>query len=66
MRITINGEVFETENSGTVKELLDELKTDPGFVAVEVNLAIVRKADYTTFTLHDGDRIEIVNFVGGG
>ena len=35
-------------------------------VAVEVNLAIVRKAEYASFRLHEGDTVEIVNFVGGG
>ena len=66
MKITINGEAFETEKSGTITELLDELNTDPGRVAVEINLSIVRRSDYPVFKLHEGDRIEIVNFVGGG
>jgi thiamine biosynthesis protein ThiS len=66
MILTVNGEACKTEKAGTVKELLDELNMEPGRVAVEVNLSIVRKSDYSAFTLHDGDRIEIVNFVGGG
>ena len=38
----------------------------PGRVAVEVNLIIVKKADYDKYALREGDLIEIVNFVGGG
>ena len=47
-------------------ELLDELHISKDQVAVEVNLSIVKRDLYTTFALHDGDRIEIVKFVGGG
>jgi len=66
MRLTVNGELFETSTPATVTELLHELQIEPGKVAVEVNLSIIRKADYATFKLHDGDKVEIVNFVGGG
>ena len=66
MKLTVNGEAFETEKAGTIRELLGELHMEPDRVAVEVNLSIVRKSDYSTLTLHDGDSIEIVNFVGGG
>ena len=66
MRLILNGENFETSKAGTVRELLDELKIISGRVAVEVNLKILRKADYETYKLSEGDKIEIVNFVGGG
>jgi sulfur carrier protein len=66
MKLIVNGDAFKTEKAGTIKELLDELNMEPDRVAVEVNLSIIRKSDYSTFSLHDGDRIEIVNFVGGG
>jgi len=66
MKLTINGEVAETIRAATVQELLDELKIASGRVAVEVNLTVVRKAEYGTFPLIDGDTVEIVNFVGGG
>jgi len=66
MRLTINGEVMDTIRAATVQELLDELKITPGRVAVEVNLNVVRKAEYETYRLRDGDAVEIVNFVGGG
>ena len=66
MRLTINGETVEEVKAETVDELLEELKFQAGRVAVEVNLAIVRKADYGSFRLREGDTVEIVNFVGGG
>ena len=66
MRLTINGEVIDTIRAATVQELLDELKIVPARVAVEVNLTVVRKAEYEKYRLSDGDTVEIVNFVGGG
>ena len=66
MILTINGKILETSNVGTMMELLSELQIEPGQVAVEVNLSIINKADYSTFRLNDGDKVEIVNFVGGG
>ena len=66
MRITVNGEIFNVSEDGTITDLLNELRIEPGQVAVEVNLSIIRKADHSTFRLHEGDKVEIVNFVGGG
>jgi sulfur carrier protein len=66
MRLKINGETKENIRAATVKELLDELGITTGRVAVEVNVSIIKKADYETVRLKDGDVIEIVNFVGGG
>ena len=67
MRLKVNGELFEAISAETIFELLDELKIEAARVgAVEVNLAIVRKTDFSTYKLKDGDEIEIVNFVGGG
>ncbi len=66
MRLTINGELKENVGAATVQELLDELGIVSGRVAVEVNLSIIHKKDFHAFRIHDGDEIEIVNFVGGG
>ena len=65
MKLIINGEDREIAAT-TVKELLDELRTQPERVAVEVNLSVVKRAEYASFCLMEGDRVEIVNFVGGG
>jgi len=65
MKLSINGEVAEY-SAKTVKDLLEELKILPGSVAVEVNLSIVKRGNYPFCVLHEGDRVEIVNLVGGG
>jgi thiamine biosynthesis protein ThiS len=65
MRLKVNGENFETE-ARTVEGLLAALGIRPEAVAVEVNLRIVKKKDYSAFALNEGDSVEIVNFVGGG
>ena len=62
----MNGEALDISDVETLQELLHGLKIDPKRVVVEINLSIVRKADYLTFRLNDGDKVEIVNFVGGG
>ena len=49
-----------------LEELLTSLGIDPRRVAVERNLTVVRRADYGTTTIDEGDELEIVNFVGGG
>ena len=65
MEIMVNGE-SRTVACGTLTELLVLLGVDPRRVAVELNLEIVPKAEYGTTVLSNGDRIEIVHFVGGG
>ena len=49
-----------------IQEFLRTLGIDPGRVAVELNLDILPKTEYATTTLREGDKIEIVHFVGGG
>jgi len=66
MQLTVNGEILTMSDVETLQELLNKLKIDSGRVIVEINLSIVRKSEYSTFRLRDGDKIEIVNFVGGG
>ena len=66
MRLTINGEDRTIENAGNVAELLGELGIAQTKVAVERNLEIVPKSGYGQIGLEDGDRLEIVHFIGGG
>jgi len=54
------------ENEVSVAELLSRLSVQGGAIAVEVNRDIVSKKLYDTHRLLDGDRVEIVTFVGGG
>lgn len=65
MRLTVNGEErFETPAS--LGELVIRLGLDGRKVAIERNLAIVPRSLWGETALIDGDRIEIVHFVGGG
>ncbi|MEN0651875.1 MULTISPECIES: sulfur carrier protein ThiS [Hyphobacterium] len=66
MQIELNGETREISPGATVTGLLAELGLDTRKVAVERNLEIVPKSLYAETALSEGDRIEIVHFVGGG
>lgn len=65
MRIQVNGEEREVA-AATVQGLIEELGFDIRKVAVERNLAIVPRSLHADTALADGDRIELVQFVGGG
>ncbi len=65
MRVSVNGEEHTTEGD-TLGQLLQELGVIPERVAVEVNLEVIRKKDFEHYRLKDGDRVEVVSFVGGG
>lgn len=66
MQIILNGEKTEQKDGISVAGLLTQLGIGLERVAVEVNLDIVPKAKYDAHLLSDGDKIEIVHFVGGG
>lgn len=62
----LNGDPFEVAAPLTVSELLAHLDIDARRVAVEHNTLVVKRPAYDATHIHDGDHIEIVNFVGGG
>ena len=70
MTITLNGEAHEIEPGTTVAMLVAMLSgeegRDPRGVAIERNLEIVPKSEHASTLIEDGDRIEVVQFVGGG
>jgi sulfur carrier protein len=70
MKIELNGEPFEIEPGTTVAMLVarlsDESGRDPRGTAVERNREIVPKSEHALTVLLAGDRIELVQFVGGG
>ena len=66
MTITLNGDAHPIPGPLSVTELLARLDIDARRVAVELNLAVVKKAAYDSSVIKDGDEVEIVNFVGGG
>ena len=66
MQVTLNGEPREVPGPLTVATLLVHLEIDRRRVAVELNEAVIRRAQYDATDIQPGDVVEIVNFVGGG
>jgi len=66
LRLTVNGEPRSADPGTTVAALLTAMGIDPTRVAVERNRDVVPRATWAQAGLADGDRIEIVAFIGGG
>jgi sulfur carrier protein len=66
MRVHVNGEARELAEASSVEVLLESLRLPRERVAVERNRVIVPRARFAETRLEEGDRVEIVRFVGGG
>jgi len=66
MRLLLNGEEREIAGIVSIADLVSALGLDARKVAVERNLEIAPRSTYADTVLADGDRIEIVTFIGGG
>lgn len=67
MTLTINGdEYFDLPDGMSVAKLLAHLKLPEKKIAVERNREIVSKSTFNETRLADGDRLEIIHFIGGG
>jgi thiamine biosynthesis protein ThiS len=64
--VTINGEEKEIEAGLQVSDLLRLLELKPERLAIELNRRIIRRAAWASTEISEGDKIEIVHFVGGG
>jgi sulfur carrier protein len=64
--IILNGERYELSGPLTVTELLSRLDIDARRVAVEHNVAVLKRTAFDDTVIREGDQVEIVNFVGGG
>jgi thiamine biosynthesis protein ThiS len=64
--ILVNGEIRESARGLTVAQLLEALGIQGGRVAIERNFAILPRAAWPATKVAEGDRFEIVQFVGGG
>jgi len=62
----LNGEPFEIAGPVTISALLATLNIDPRIVAVEHNVAVIKRQLYDQTLVREGDEVEIVRFVGGG
>jgi thiamine biosynthesis protein ThiS len=66
LQVYINGDSKELPETTSLAQLVEQLELAPQRIAIELNQVVVRRADWSTTTLRDGDRLEIVHFVGGG
>ena len=66
MKFVLNGEPMRSQDRLTLTALLATLNIDPRRVAVEHNLTVVKRINYDSTQIQEGDQVEIVNFVGGG
>jgi thiamine biosynthesis protein ThiS len=65
-QIQVNGRARTTRSGITVADLLREIEVKPDRVAVELNLEILDRQEFERRSLNEGDRIEIISFIGGG
>ena len=66
MNLTINGENKTFENSISLDEIMVNLKIKDKVMACAVNMDIVKKENWKTYIPNDSDKIELLQFVGGG
>ncbi len=62
----INGKHYKFTENSTISEILDDLNVNKEKVVVEVNLNIISREEYDSFTVKENDFLEVLSFVGGG
>ena len=65
-KIQLNGDPYEINYGININELLNKLKIKKNKVAIEINGEIVEKNKYPNLVLNKNDKVEIVQFIGGG
>jgi len=66
MQIIVNSKPHELPEKASVADLIEHLKLGEKKVAVEVNTELVTKTEWKAHLLRNGDKVEVVTFVGGG
>ena len=66
MEITLNREKITLETGSNIVNLIDKLDLDVDKLAIEKNLEIVPKSKFAMTIIEEGDKLEIVHFIGGG
>ena len=66
MWLLLNGERSEVADGSSLAQLIETLGLAPERIAIELNQSVVRRSEWSTTELREGDRIEVVHFVGGG
>jgi sulfur carrier protein len=66
MKIIINGETTEVAQNTSLKKVLISLALDGKVMAAAINMEIVKQDNWDNYILNDGDKLELLDFVGGG
>jgi sulfur carrier protein len=64
--IQLNGEPYSIDRDPRLLALVEKLNLRRGRIAIELNQSVIPKAEWAGILLRPGDKVEIVNFVGGG
>ncbi len=66
MNVTVNGEERKFKKGMTLEQIMSELGVAGKVMAAAVNMQVVKKEEWESFSPKEGDRIELLHFVGGG
>ena len=66
MKLIINGEEKIVDNNKSINQIMIDLEIIDKVMACAVNMDIVKKEQWNSFVPKDGDKIELLQFVGGG
>jgi len=66
MKLIINGDEKEVKDGLSVSQILDELQIKDKTMAVAVDMQVVKKEDWDKKVLQNGQKVEFLQFVGGG
>lgn len=66
MKIIVNGQEKEVNNNTTLKSIISELQIEDKVMASAVNMKIVKKEDWDNYVVKNDDKLELLEFVGGG
>jgi thiamine biosynthesis protein ThiS len=66
MEILLNGTIQQVENNCNIKELIEKLELTQKRLAIEVNFEIIPRSQFDHYCLSPGDKVEVVQAIGGG
>ena len=66
MNLIINGEEKEFNENSTLQAVINELKVEDKVMAAAVNMEIVKKDEWNKYIVKNDDKLELLQFVGGG
>ena len=66
MKVIINGDTINVVQDISLKKLLVNLELDEKVMAAAINMEIIKQSNWNSHILKDGDKLELLDFVGGG